>query len=41
MIDFCNILVIELSEKGVGPRIQAGYAYAEGIPVVTVAKRLQ
>lgn len=39
MIDSCDIVLIELSEKGVGLGIEAGYAYAKGIPVVTVAKR--
>ena len=39
MIDECDIVVIELSEKGVGLGIEAGYAYAQGIQVVSVAKR--
>lgn len=39
IIDTCNLIVIELSEKGVGLGIEAGYAHAKGIPVVTVAKR--
>ena len=39
MIDECDFVVIELSEKGVGLGIEAGYAYAKGIPVMTVAKR--
>ena len=38
-IDGCAVVVIELSEKGVGLGIEAGYAYAKGIPVVTIAKR--
>ena len=39
LIDGCDFAIIELSEKGVGLGIEAGYAYAIGIPVVTVAKR--
>lgn len=39
MIDDCDLVIIELSEKGVGLGIEAGYAYAKGIPVVTIAKR--
>lgn len=38
MIERCDLVVIELSEKGVGLGIEAGYAYAKGVPVVTVAK---
>ena len=37
-IDTCNIVVIELTEKGVGLGIEAGYAYAKGIPIITIAK---
>ncbi|MBU5437151.1 nucleoside 2-deoxyribosyltransferase [Tissierella sp. MSJ-40] len=37
-IDMCDLVVIELSEKGVGLGIEAGYAYAKGIPVITIAK---
>ena len=39
LIDGCDLVIIELSEKGVGLGIEAGYAYAKGIPVVTIAKR--
>lgn len=39
LIDTCDLVVIELSEKGVGLGIEAGYAYACKIPVVTIAKR--
>ena len=39
LVDGCDLVVIELSEKGVGLGIEAGYAYAKGIPVLTVAKR--
>ena len=38
LIDECDFVVIELSEKGVGLGIEAGYAYAKGIPVMTAAK---
>ena len=39
MIDGCAVVVIELSEKGVGLGIEAGYAYAKGVPVVTIARQ--
>ena len=39
LIDGCDLVVIELSEKGVGLGIEAGYAYACKIPVITIAKR--
>jgi nucleoside 2-deoxyribosyltransferase len=38
MIKSSNLVVIELTEKGVGLGIEAGYAFAQGIPIVTVAK---
>lgn len=38
-IDSCNIVVLDISEKGVGLGIEAGYAYAKGIPVVIIAKK--
>ncbi len=38
MIRSCDIALIELSEKGVGLGIEAGFAYAQGIPVVTIAR---
>ena len=38
VIEGCDLVVIELSEKGVGLGIEAGYAHAKGIPVVTIAK---
>ncbi|QUH21236.1 nucleoside 2-deoxyribosyltransferase [Alkaliphilus sp. B6464] len=37
-IDICNLVVIDLTEKGVGLGIEAGYAYAKGIPIITIAK---
>jgi len=33
-----DILLVEFSEKGVGLGIEAGYAYAKGIPIVVIAK---
>ena len=30
---------MDLTEKGVGVGIEAGYAWAQGIPIVTIAKR--
>lgn len=38
-IDASDIVVVELSEKGVGVGIEAGYAWAKGIPIATLAKR--
>jgi hypothetical protein len=34
-----DLVVVELSEKGVGVGIEAGYACAIGIPILTVARR--
>ena len=34
-----EVVVVELTEKGVGIGIEAGYAYAKGIPIVTIARR--
>ena len=36
-IDGCDIVVVDISEKGVGVGIEAGYAYARQIPVLTIA----
>ena len=33
-----DLAIIELSEKGVGLGIEAGYAYAQKIPLATVAR---
>lgn len=38
-IDSCDAVVVELSEKGVGIGIEAGYAHARGKPVFTLAPR--
>jgi nucleoside 2-deoxyribosyltransferase len=37
-IDACDLVIIDLTEKGVGLGIEAGYAFAKGIPIITVAK---
>lgn len=37
-IDICDLLIIDLTEKGVGLGIEAGYAYAKGIPIITIAR---
>jgi 2'-deoxynucleoside 5'-phosphate N-hydrolase len=38
-IDASDLVVVDLTEKGVGVGIEAGYAYAKGIPVVTIAPK--
>ena len=38
-IDSSDLVVVELSEKGVGVGIEAGYAFARQIPVVTLARQ--
>lgn len=38
-IDECDFVVIDLTEKGVGVGIEAGYAFAKGIPIITIAKQ--
>lgn len=37
LIRTCQLVVIDLTEKGVGLGIEAGFAYAHNIPVITVA----
>ncbi len=37
-IDHSDMVIVELSEKGVGLGIEAGYAYAKGIPIITIAR---
>ncbi|MGC9395007.1 MAG: nucleoside 2-deoxyribosyltransferase [Anaerolineae bacterium] len=37
-IDASDALLVELTEKGVGVGIEAGYAFARGIPVFTIAE---
>jgi 2'-deoxynucleoside 5'-phosphate N-hydrolase len=36
-IEACDLMLVELSEKGVGIGIEASYAHARGIPIVVVA----
>ncbi len=38
LIDTADLVLVELSEKGVGLGIEAGYAHAQGIPVVVAAR---
>ena len=38
IIRSCQLVVIDLSEKGVGLGIESGYAYARPIPVITIAR---
>ncbi|HHY25416.1 MAG TPA: nucleoside 2-deoxyribosyltransferase [Desulfitobacterium dehalogenans] len=38
-IDSSNVVVIDVTEKGVGLGIESGYAYAKGIPVYIIAKK--
>ena len=38
-IDSSNLIVVDLTEKGVGLGIEAGYAYAKQIPIVVIARR--
>jgi nucleoside 2-deoxyribosyltransferase len=37
-IDISNIVCVDLTEKGVGVGIEAGYAFAKHIPIVTIAQ---
>ena len=37
-IDTCDLVIIDLTEKGVGVGIEAGYAYAKGVSIITIAK---
>jgi nucleoside 2-deoxyribosyltransferase len=38
-IDASDVVIVDLTEKGVGVGIEAGYAFAKRIPVVTIARR--
>jgi len=38
-INASDAVVVELSGKGVGIGIEAGYAYAVGKPIMTIARR--
>jgi nucleoside 2-deoxyribosyltransferase len=37
-IDGCDLMVVDLTEKGVGVGIEAGYARAKNIPIVAIAQ---
>ena len=38
-IDSSHLVVVDLTEKGVGLGIEAGYAYAEQIPIVVITRK--
>ena len=38
-IDSSHLVVVDLTEKGVGLGIEAGYAYAKGVPIAVIAKK--
>ena len=38
-IDSSHLLVVDLTEKGVGLGIEAGYAYAKQIPIAVIARQ--
>jgi nucleoside 2-deoxyribosyltransferase len=38
-IEASDLVVVDLTEKGVGVGIEAGYAYARGIPIITIARK--
>jgi nucleoside 2-deoxyribosyltransferase len=38
-IETSDVVVVDLSEKGVGVGIEAGYAYARNIPIITIARQ--
>ena len=38
IIDSSDVAVIDLTEKGVGLGIEAGYAWAQGVRIVTIAR---
>lgn len=38
-LEASDAVVIELTEKGVGLGIEAGYAYAKGIPIIIIARK--
>jgi hypothetical protein len=37
VIDSSDVLVIDLSEKGVGLGIEAGYAFSRNVPIIAIA----
>jgi nucleoside 2-deoxyribosyltransferase len=38
-ITSCDVIVVDLTEKGVGVGIEAGYACAKNIPIITIAQQ--
>ncbi len=38
-IEQSELVIVELTEKGVGLGIEAGYAHARGIPIITIARQ--
>lgn len=38
LLESCDLVVVELTEKGVGVGIEAGYARARGIPIIALAR---
>ena len=38
-IDSSHLIVVDLTEKGVGLGIEAGYAYAKQIPIAVIARK--
>src|SRR5262249_19910731 len=38
IIRACHLTVIDLTEKGVGVGIEAGYSYAQTIPIIIIAR---
>lgn len=38
-IDASDLVLVDLTEKGVGVGIEAGYAFGKRIPIVTIAER--
>ena len=38
-LEGCDLVVVDLTEKGVGIGIEAGYAHAKGIPIVAMARQ--
>jgi 2'-deoxynucleoside 5'-phosphate N-hydrolase len=41
IIDESNVAIIDLTEKGVGLGIEAGYAYSKGVPVIAIANNAE
>ena len=39
IIESSDIVIIDLSEKGVGLGIEAGYAYSKQIPIITISEK--